>query len=319
MAKLILESSYRDRLQNIPPPGCGCHTFLLSVANSGVIAGIEADQIFRDIRANIPEGTRAIPDREFEEAIKKAVEDYRGGTFTPGPRPAPVVKDGAAARQKILQQGKFTGEAELMESSPIHLLDGGEKDPRLFLETLFSPGDLIWIGDRHDLGIVGQNIMTVKGWAAFFQAGGNAGPHLLINPLTGQSAPKKSCNGITYRGDENVHAFRYCLVEFDTLSREDQFKFWSAVDLPVRAIIDTGNKSLHGLIDVQKLAKVQTSEDWDRHVKCRLFDQILIPLGIDGSCKNPARLSRMPGHYRLEKEKYQRLLWLSPEGRKVCL
>ncbi len=58
--KHILEK-YRKRLSLIPAPGGnGCHPALLGAANLGVMAGLSADQIFRDIRENIPHGGRQV-------------------------------------------------------------------------------------------------------------------------------------------------------------------------------------------------------------------------------------------------------------------
>jgi hypothetical protein len=84
------------------------------------------------------------------------------------------------------------------------------------------------------------------------------------------------------------------------------------------ALIDSAGKSIHAWLDVQKLAPVSTSEEWEKNIKNRLYDRLLTPLGVDGACSNPARLLRLPGHFREEKGKYQRLLWLSPEGRPIC-
>lgn len=107
------------------------------------------------------------------------------------------------------------------------------------------------------------------------------------------------------------------MIEFDNLAREEQIRFWSAIRLPVVCIVDTGGKSLHGLVDVQKLARVETMDDWEKLIRGRLYNRILNPLGIDMACSNPARLSRLPGHFRKEKGAFQRMLWLSQEGRPV--
>lgn len=186
-------------------------------------------------------------------------------------------------------------------------------DAVLFLKILFKPDDHVFIGDRHDA----DTIKTAADWIEYFTNDGTTAPFIIINPLSGHHAPTKSGDKMTMRGDNNVKAFSYCMAEFDTLNREDQIKFWCAVKLPIVALIDSGGKSIHAWIDVQKLAKVETSEQWRTEIKFRLYDQILTPLGVDAACSNPARLSRLPGHYRNEKERYQRLLWLSPEGRKI--
>jgi hypothetical protein len=136
--------------------------------------------------------------------------------------------------------------------------------------------------------------------------------------LTGTPATSKTADKTTLRGDNNVKAFRHCLAEFDNLTREEQFRFWSAVKLPIVALIDSGGKSIHAWIDIQKLATVTAPDQWQAQIKGRLYDQILTPLGVDGACSNPARLSRLPGHYRTEKGKFQKLLWLSSGGKPIC-
>ena len=309
---------YSEALKSIPAPGCGCHTSLLSVANLGLFAGVNPETIFEDIRGSIPQGSRKVSDKEILVAINRAIADHGAGTFTPKPRPQPVVSDGKAALQKIIESSDISDEVDLWELSRIRLLDEPEGDPVLFLQTLFRADDLVFIGDRHDPGILGDTIRTQKEWLTHFENGGKTAPFIIINPLTGRAAPKESGEGETFRGNRNVAEYRFCLVEFDNLSREDQIRFWTAIKLPIVTLIDSGGKSIHAWIDVHKLAHVSTSEEWDEHIKGRLFDRILSPLGVDSACKNPARLSRLPGHFREEKGKFQRLLWLSPTGRPVC-
>ena len=93
---------------------------------------------------------------------------------------------------------------------------------------------------------------------------------------------------------------------------EQQICFWAGVPLPVAAVIHSGGKSLHGWVRID----AENSEEWEREVEGKLFD-ILQPLGADGACRNEARLSRMPGHFRVEKRERQRLLYLAPQGRAV--
>lgn len=192
-------------------------------------------------------------------------------------------------------------------------------DAILLLETLFATNDLIWIGERYQAGKIGDTIRTAEGWIAYFKAGGRTASHIILNPLSGIPTVKKSGDGETLRGDGNVATYRFCMAEFDTLNREDQIRFWSAIKLPLCALIDSGGKSLHAWIDVSKLAEVETPEQWQSEIKYQIYDRILTPVGVDAACSNPARLSRLPGHYRSEKQAWQRLLWLSPEGRTVIL
>lgn len=313
-----LQALYQDELHRLQPPGSGAyHGKILGIANYAAKVDLPPDQVVEDIRRHTKPGTRQLGYMEIESAVKKAYQEAGSG-FTPRPRPKPVVKDGKAALQKIINQGKISDEADLWEASPLRLWEEPKDDPALLLSTLYEPTDLVLIGERHDAGILGHTIRTTTEWINHFHNGGKTAPFIIINPLSGIPAKKKTGDGETYRGDGNIAAYKYCLIEFDGLDRESQIKFFSAVKLPIRALIDSGNKSIHALVDVQKLATVTTAEQWATEIKQNLYDRLLVPLGIDGACSNPARLSRLPGHYRTEKENYQRILWLSGrEGRFV--
>jgi hypothetical protein len=239
------------------------------------------------------------------------------GVFTSQPRPEPVVHNGKVALRNIINQGKFSDEGDLWDASPIRLWHELQDDPAFFLEIMFQPNNLVWIGEHDEPGILGETIRSASEWIHYFHNGGKTSPHIIINPLSGMPVPTKSGDKTTLRGDRNVTKFLYVLVEFDDLLREEQLRFWSAIRLPVVALIDSGGKSIHAWLDVSNLAGIATTDDWQTHIKSNLFDRLLTPLGVDGACKNPARLSRLPGHYRTKKGKFQRLLWLSPEGRPV--
>jgi hypothetical protein len=125
---------------------------------------------------------------------------------------------------------------------------------------------------------------------------------------------KKDGSGTTLRGDGCVACFRHAVVEMDGASLEDQLAFWSWAALPVRALILSGGKSIHGWVDVGCSGALE----WGLEVSGRLFPEYLIPLGCDPACSNAARVSRLPGHLRADKGAVQKLIWLSLEGRAVC-
>lgn len=305
---------YQERLRSIPSPGTGCNPFLLGVADLGIIAGIDAQTIHDDIRQAIPPGDRKVSDKEITRAINRALSDHQAGTFTPRPRTDPAVKNGKAALQRIIDKAPFSDEVDIWEASPLRVWDHPKDHAALLFDALYAPDDLIFTGELYDT----DTIRSVAEWIVYFRNGGSPAMHIIPNPLTGTPAPKKSGEGETLRGDLTVKEYRYCVVEFDNLSREDQIRFWSAARLPIVALIDTGGKSIHAWLQVSKLAPVSTPEQWETTIKQRLYDRLLIPLGVDKACSNPARLSRLPGHFRKEKGAMQRLLWLSHEGRPVC-
>jgi hypothetical protein len=144
---------------------------------------------------------------------------------------------------------------------------------------------------------------------------GATGPHVIPNPLTGKPAMKADGNGQTVRGDACIAEFRFAVVEFDDVPRDEQLAFWWSACLPVVLLVDSGGKSVHGWIRVKG---VREGREWARIVEKHLFGNLLQPLGVDGACRNESRLSRLPGHRRLETGRWQRLLYLAPEGKAVA-
>ncbi len=310
---------YQEKLSSIPAPGSGCHTFLLAVANLGVLCGLSIEKIFADIRRSIPSGSRQVLDKEIMDAIHKAETDHgRGSSNKPfKPKPSPTMPDKKVALRNIIQQSQVTNEADLWELSPVRLFGTPQEDMILLLSSLFGSYFLIFIGDRCEPGIIGKTIRTAGQWVTYFQNGGTAGPYIIPNPMSGREGLTKDGKP-SFRCDNTVQTYLICVGEFDDIAREDQLRFWSGAKLPIFALIDSGGKSIHAWLDVQKLAKVGTPEEWSTVIKGRLYDKNLIPMGVDPACSNPSRLSRLPGHYREEKQAYQRLLWLSPDGRSIC-
>ncbi|MCX7010188.1 MAG: hypothetical protein NTY53_23610 [Kiritimatiellaeota bacterium] len=207
---------------------------------------------------------------------------------------------------------------------------------------MYEPDDRLFIGSRYNTGP--EHVRSAAEWAAEFARGGAVPEHIVPNPLTGEAALKKD-GGRSYRADACVAKFRFAVVEFDTtpaplrtpaqqeaaakiLGRQyvpdeleglqrklvwprcEQLRFWlGAVSYgwPIAALIDSGGKSVHGWLRVD----AKDAADWDETVERGLFG-MLKPLGVDASCKNECRLSRMPGHFRIEKGNWQRLLYLDP-------
>ncbi len=314
---MTAQNLYQQKLHSIPAPGTGCNPSLLGVATLGILSGKAPEEIHEEIRLAIPPGDRQVSDAEITRAINRALRDHQAGSYTPKAKPEPAVNDGKAALLKILEQGKYTDEVDIWEASPCRIWDEPKDHPCLLLSVLYAPDDLLFIGERHQEGIIGDTIRTASEWIRYFKDGGKTGPHIIPNPLTGTPGPKKSGDGETLRGDLTVKEYRYCVVEFDDLSRGDQLRFWSAVRLPIVSLIDSGGKSIHAWLQVSRIARVRTLEEWDEQIKCRLYEKLLIPLGVDPACKNTSRLSRLPGHFREEKGSWQRLLWLSGEGKKI--
>jgi len=191
-----------------------------------------------------------------------------------------------------------------------------EEDAVHVLGALYKPDEMLFIGSRAERVRLNQNIRSAAEWIEIFRQRPPrlAPPHIIPNPLTGKPAPRADGTGTTLRGDRCVASFRFVVVEFDTLPLEDQLAFWQAAHLPVALLVNSGGKSIHGWV---RLQNVTCAAEWSRVVERHLFKNLLEPLGVDAACKNESRLSRLPGHFRKEKNAWQRLLYLAPEGKAV--
>jgi hypothetical protein len=299
---------YQECLENPVLPGNGCHQWLLKVANYACFAGLPKQQCFNNLRKLLVNTTRPVTDQEIWDAIEKAYSE--GGTNVKIVKTKPLIENGEAALRKIIAAGKHSTFEELRKNSPIVIPPNAREQQKLFFETMFDPKDLVFCGASYSSGPA--LIRPVSFWIQH-SAGG---PFIIVNPLTGEPAAKKSGTGQTYRGDNCVAAYKYCLVEFDGISLEDQIRFWSNVPLPVKALIFTGSKSIHGWLDLKGL-NIRDANDWQKKIKISLYKEILEPLGVDSACSNAARLARLPGCFRSEKQKMQELLWIAGEGRTV--
>lgn len=144
--------------------------------------------------------------------------------------------------------------------------------------------------------------------------------HMIFNPLSGCKV-RNSLDTESYIAKDCVKSYDYCLVEFDDKSENEQIGFWMAMidkDMPVAALIFSGNKSIHAIIKVP----CQNYLDWVVNVENNLFRQFFVPLGADPATKNPNRLARFPGGRRCIKTKTmvyearQRLLYLNLDAGK---
>lgn len=115
------------------------------------------------------------------------------------------------------------------------------------------------------------------------------GAWIRFNPVDG--------NGVK---NENVTAFRYALVESDTLPIAEQDALFRKLELPIAALVHSGGKSLHAIvhIDAEDYAEYRKRVDF-------LYDFLeKNGVSIDRQNRNPSRLSRMPGVTRNGNRQY---------------
>lgn len=182
------------------------------------------------------------------------------------------------------------------------------------LDACFSSTEFVAIapareGDAGEVAPTRGVTMTRDEWKAKALAKGGIencftttlGLYVRINPMTKGGAK-----------NEDVTAFRHVLVEFDrdesgtAIPKEQQYAAILASGLPVSALVDSGNKSLHAWVRVdapdatEYRRRVDIIWDWFEG-RC-----------LDRQNKNPSRLSRCPdGRRTVDGEvRTQRLLAL---------
>lgn len=315
------EERYREALASIPPPGIGkgCHLFLLAVANHGVHAGHDNATILADIRAAIPPGRRRVPDSDIRSTLLRARRDQRQwqseGFQQRRTHHATHVQpelDGCGYRQKLIDRSAGVSDVDLWEVSPVKLdWEPGSRDAIVLLEELYAADEILFLGERYD-----RDVKTVEEWLRDLVAKpGTPWPHIMPNPVDGD-LHETATGTESRRGDAAIRDLRYVLVEFDDMVIGDQYAFWHTIIhdaiLPVTTLIYSGSKSLHAWIRVD----IPHQAAWDEIVRHELYGPTgrLTLLGADRACCNPARLSRLPGYFRTDKDNWQRIVYLNPDA-----
>jgi len=116
--------------------------------------------------------------------------------------------------------------------------------------------------------------------AVFGDVDPEVGAWIRFNPLDGQ--------GIR---DSNVTDYRFALVESDDMPIDQQRGVYEQLELPIAALVHSGNKSLHAIVRVEAgdLAEYKRRVD--------LLYEVCGKNGltVDRQNRNPSRLSRLPG------------------------
>lgn len=110
-----------------------------------------------------------------------------------------------------------------------------------------------------------------------------AGAWIRFNPLDG--------NGVK---NENVAEFRYALVESDHLPPGKQKSIMEQMELPIVAMVHSGNKSIHAIVRID----AADYEEYRRRVDYLYKVCNQNGLQVDVADRNPSRLSRLPGILR---------------------
>ena len=310
-----------------------CNDSMLVLCNSGVHAGLTDAQMETEIirASGTPPLTVADVRRSIqtERCDKVPMEDRPTGwgrnKWQPPPKPKPPLGGGAASFvDRMIGQGKGVSGKALVEVSPVPIPPESWRQTICFLDAMYDETDYLFCGEKGHKGVLGKNVRTAKDWRQLFFRCQNdiVCPLLIANPLTGKNALTKDGRP-SPRCDASVRRHRYALVEFDAMPLEEQCAFWAGVIatkiLPLRSLVFSGSKSLHGLIEIDAPDRAA----WDKTLDA-LLCEVCNPDApkdrqADRNCRNPARMTRLAGAWRQDKERRQKLVWLAAPRQQTTL
>jgi hypothetical protein len=164
-----------------------------------------------------------------------------------------------------------------------------------FLE-FWDPGDIIWIGDVYDTGVVkgARHFRPTEEWR-------HTNLNLRSNYFTCAST---FLPGTVERVNKQVSQTRYLVVEFDSLDTDKQenrrkgaaLLNYLRASLDLRMVVDSGNKSIHGWFEMNE--KVTQEMRF-----------VLRHLGADINSMRQSQPVRLPGAIR-DNGNVQSILWL---------
>lgn len=180
-------------------------------------------------------------------------------------------------------------------TSPIVVPDDPHKQTGLFLGTMFTAEDVVWIGRKFDSGKPHhqRNFRSVADWLS-------SGPFKCEFTCASTFKPGSCC-----RRDADVAQRRYIVVESDGLSfgqTAGVFRFLKTLpDWRLRAVVYSGGKSLHGWFDGAPLT-------WSP-AELAAF---ICGLSCDQATLRASQPVRLAGVRRADTGHNQSLLYLSP-------
>lgn len=141
--------------------------------------------------------------------------------------------------------------------------------------------------------------------------------HFVPNSVTGCFGMTKA-GGLSLRCDGSIRNFNFAVIDFDDIKKlEDQGEalhcLCAATGIRICALTHTGGRGAHALV---RIDGVETLKDWNKIVRDGLFPTFEA-LGADPACFNPSRGSRLPGVYRCETGRWQKLLFVSKDGVRI--
>jgi len=189
------------------------------------------------------------------------------------------------------------GVDKIIDASPHGQPEDPREDWHLFLGLFDGMEGSLWVGDTRDSGQPHHagNFRSIDDWTATPEPPGNFTCPNLFAPET------------ISRSNRNVISRPYLVVESDELTYDHMGAVlrWleSECKFKLRAIVDTGNKSLHGwfeMIPIVWLPEMQVAFE---------------AMKLDRALFKPSQPVRVPGTVRPETDRWQRLIYYAPKSR----
>ena len=308
MGRQTIEQRYRDAIANMPKRGTGLHQHLPRITNYAVMLGLSCEQAEYDINTGNPSTAKDLKRNEIKNAYAFSSRSVKPMDFNQPVRRDPYARYTQSVKAVSdpvkLKPQDIAVEAtlmDIMEASPVRLLEDPRLDGYRMLECLYQSDEYVFIGDTYSKS---ENVLQVSEW---MNKDITPYPFIMCNPLTGlygfTSDGKES-----KRCEQSVKEGRYLLLEMDETPRDEQINIIMGMierNYPVALVVDSGNKSLHTWINVNC-----PKEHWTERVREKIFEGTLSEFGIDPACKNISRLSRLGGHLREKTNKTQNIYYL---------
>ena len=296
------------------------HETAKDIAISLMGNGLSAAATFAELRSKFEPD---VTDRELQNIVSwvegKSWKPSVNGSARPFSTPQPVKVVDPVEHLKWWLAGYTASEEVLVGLSPFKVPDSAKGHCQAFFELLYAESDCVNVVCAYEMR--GEKAQPVGG--GITRTAGQWAAHLLSNPVPASKAGvwvrPNPCQAVGSGGDgsicdSDITAFRYILIESDTLPINLQLAFYAKLPLHISSITLSGGKSAHALVRVDCPDK----ESYAKAV-ARIVEAIK-PFGFDGGNKNPSRLSRLPGAHRTilaVGDGMQRLLWINPKPHSI--
>jgi len=247
------------------------------------LAGWDNEREFTDEEKRAYAKNKAEQERKEREAAKinRAIEVKKQR-----------IRDAVEAGDVLAPYRREDWRARLFSLSPISLSGNGHA--LLFVQQLFNERGLIWMGDVFTTGKPEHeaNFRTAKEWGSYRWKENKLPPRIAAGIFKA---------GSFSRGRANVIGSPYLVIENDEITKSESYALarflCHGLRLKLRAIIDTGNKSLHMWFDSPPEKRRQALRPILESFKCDmgLFDRadnspLRVPGTIHDKTQTPAEL-----------------------------